>query len=158
MDDSQKSIAAAIGRIPSGCAILTVEHEGHSTGLLVSWVQQAAFEPLSITVAVKRGRPAGSLIGGAGGFLLNLIGEDPSAMFKHFAKGFAPGEDAFVGLEIEPTEFGPLIPACVAFLGCRVNRTVAVGDHDLYVAEVVAAGVQDAAKAYTHVRKTGLAY
>jgi flavin reductase (DIM6/NTAB) family NADH-FMN oxidoreductase RutF len=158
LENSRESIGAAIGRIPSGCAILTVEHEGQATGVLVSWVQQAAFEPLSITVAVKRGRPAGGLIDGAGGFLLNLIGEDPSAMFKHFAKGFAPGEDAFVGLEVEPTEFGPMILAGAAFLGCRVSQKVAVGDHDLYIAEVVAAGVQDGAKPYTHVRKTGLAY
>ena len=158
LEHSRESIGAAVGRLPSGCAILTVAHDGQSTGLLVSWMQQAAFEPLSITVAVKRGRPVGKLIDGARGFLLNLIGEDPSAMFKHFAKGFAPEEDAFAGLNVDPTEFGPQLASCVAFLGCRVSQKLAVGDHDLYIAEVVAAAVQDDAKPYTHLRKTGLAY
>lgn len=158
LDDSRAVIGAAVGRIPSGCSVLTVEHQGQATGQLVSWIQQAAFEPLCITVGVKQGRPAATLIEGSNRFVLNIIGEDAMPMFRHFARGFAPGEDAFAGLDVEPTDFGPLLPACVAFLGCRVVQRVAVGEHDLYIAEVGAGAVQDGAKPYTHLRKTGLSY
>ena len=101
MKADAESIGAGIGRIPSGCSILTVQHAGRSTGLLVSWVQQAAFDPPSISVAVKRGRPAEGLIDGSGRFVLNLVGEDPKPMFKRFGKGFSLEEDAFAGLAIE---------------------------------------------------------
>jgi len=48
--------------------------------MLVSWVQQAAFEPPCVTVCVRDGRPALRLIEGAGQFLLNVMGEDPTAL------------------------------------------------------------------------------
>ncbi|MDO8630489.1 MAG: flavin reductase family protein [Phycisphaerales bacterium] len=158
LSGERSGIGAAIGRIPSGCAILTVEHGGRSTGVLVSWVQQASFEPPSVTVCIRKGRPAAELIDGSQRFLLNLIGDDPTEMFRHFGRGFSLENDAFRGIETEPTEFGVLLRTCIAYLGCRVTQKVAVGDHDLYVAEVVAAASVNGAKPYTHLRSTGLSY
>lgn len=158
MDNKAESIGAGIGRIPSGCSILTVQHAGKSTGMLVSWVQQAAFVPPSISVGVKRGRPAAALLDGSGRFVLNVVGEDPKPMFKRFGKGFSLEEDAFEGLAVEASEFGPLIPECIAQLGCRVIDKVAIGDHDIYFAEVVAARGNTAMKPYVHVRSNGLSY
>jgi flavin reductase (DIM6/NTAB) family NADH-FMN oxidoreductase RutF len=158
LNHERSGIGAAIGRIPSGCAILTVEHDGRSTGLLVSWVQQASFEPPSVTVCIRKGRPATELIDGSQRFLLNLIGDDPTAMFRHFGRGFSLEDDAFHGLQTKPTEYGPMIDGCIAYLGCRVTQKVAVGDHDLYVAEVVAGASVNGAKPYTHLRSTGLSY
>ncbi len=79
-------------------------------------------------------------------------------MFKHFGKGYPPGEDAFAGLSVRDTGFGPLIESCIAHLGCEVKDTVSAGDHNLYVGEVVAGGVVEGAKPYTHLRKNGLSY
>ncbi|MEK7757538.1 MAG: flavin reductase family protein, partial [Planctomycetota bacterium] len=144
--------------VPSGCSILTAEHAGRSSGVLVSWVQQAAFAPPSISVCVKHGRPIVELMEASKRFMLNVIGEDPTAMFRHFGRGFTLDEDAFAGLQTTPTEFGPMIEGCIAHLGCRVIQKVAVGDHDLYVAQVVASVVVNGAKPYTHLRTTGLSY
>ncbi len=158
MKSDLDTVAAAIGRIPSGCSILTVEDDGESTGVLVSWVQQASFEPPAITVCLKRGRPVAGLVDRSQRFLLNVIGEDPSQMFKHFGKGFSLEQDAFSGLAVRSTEFGPLIESCIAHLGCQLIEKVSVGDHDVYVAEVVGAGVVEDARPYTHLRKNGLSY
>jgi len=157
LSSERDSIGSAIGRIPSGCCILTVTNDGRSTGVLVSWVQQAAFDPPTISVCLKRGRPAGPLIDAAGRFLLNIIPEDAKPMFRHFGRGFSPEEDAFAGLSVVQTEFGPLLGDCIAHLGCKVVNQIAVGDHDLYVAEVVAARGADASP-YVHLRKNGLSY
>ena len=91
-------------------------------------------------------------------FMLNVIGEDPTAMFRHFGRGFTLDEDAFAGLQTMPTEYGQMIDGCIAHLGCRVIQKIAVGDHDLYVAEVVAGASVNGAKPYTHLRTTGLSY
>ena len=156
--DDLETMGAAIGRIPSGCSILTAVHDRRSTGILVSWVQQAAFEPLSVTVCLQRGRAAAGMIDASHRFLLNMIGEDPSALFKHFGKGFSLEDDAFAGLSIRDTDFGPLIESCIAHLGCVVKNKVVIEDHDLYVGEVAAAGVVEGAQPYTHLRKSGLTY
>lgn len=158
MKTDRNSIGAAIGRIPSGCSILTVQHEGRATGVLVSWVQQASLEPLCVSVCLKSGRPAAELIDVAGKFLLNIVGEDTKAMFRHFGRGFALDEDAFSGLATEPTAFGPRLAPCIAHLGCQVIQTVSVGDHDLYIAEVLAAEADAGLKPYIHLRSTGLNY
>ncbi len=126
--------------------------------MLVSWVQQAEFTPPSVTVGLKRDRPIVALINDSRRFLLNVIGEDGVRMLQHFGKGFSVKEDAFAGLEIEATDFGPLLKACSAFLGCRVRQVVPVGDHDLYVAEVVAAEADIGTKPYVHLRKSGRSY
>ena len=157
MRTDRESIGAAMGRIPSGCCILTVEHAGQRTGVLVSWVQQAAFEPLSISVCVKKGRPAVELMERARRFLLNVVGEDPAAMFRHFGRGFGPEEDAFAGIRTEATAFGPLLPECIAHLGCELTQSLDVGDHLLYIASVIA-GAGGGNQPYVHLRKSGLSY
>ncbi len=160
MKEDRNDIGSAIGRIPSGCSILTVQHGNRATGLLVSWVQQAAFDPPSITVCVKGGRPALEMIDGAGCFVLNVIGADPRVWFKHFGKGFALDEDAFLGLIVEQTALGPLLTDCIAHLGCRVRDKLSIGDHELYAAEVVSARAPESPDAapHVHIRKSGLSY
>ena len=120
-DAASDPIAEVLGKLPSGCSILTARHEGRSTGLLGSWIQQASFEPLLLTVAVKRGRPLVELVEGSGRFVVNLLGSDPKAMFRHFGKGFGPHEPAYEGRSCREKGFGPS-PACsLGFLECRVQ-------------------------------------
>lgn len=152
------AIGQSIARIPSGCSILTVARGDRSTGMLVSWVQQAAFVPPSISVCVKDGRPPIALIDASGRFVLNVIGEDPAPLFKHFGKGFALDDDAFDGVESDASPFGPTLRSAVAHLGCVVTEKVAVGDHILYVATVEAAHAAADAKPHVHLRKNGLSY
>ena len=56
-DDKNDDLAKVLGRIPSGVFVLTCgDGAGNMTGMLASWVQQAAFEPPMISVGVKNGR------------------------------------------------------------------------------------------------------
>ena len=50
------SLAAALGRIPSGLFVLTVRHGGRELGMLASWVQQCSFEPPQISLAINKER------------------------------------------------------------------------------------------------------
>lgn len=158
MSLTPEAIGTALGRLPSGCSILTITRGEESTGVLLSWVQQAAFDPPSITFCLKRGRPVERLLENGARFLLNLLGDDPVDMFKHFGRGFDLHENAFAGLDVVACEFGPLLQACPAHLGGEVREKVAVGDHDLYIAQVVAARLSGDFKPYVHLRRNGLSY
>jgi len=158
MNESKESLGAAVAKIPSGCSILTVDDDGQRTGVLVSWVQQASFDPLRITVCVKHGRPVGGLIDAAKRFLINVVGEDAGALFQHFGKGFSLEEDAFAGIEFEESLYGPLLADGIAHLGCGVVQRIDAGDHDIYLADVKAARAGEASKPYVHLRKTGFSY
>jgi flavin reductase (DIM6/NTAB) family NADH-FMN oxidoreductase RutF len=157
-EEVRNQIARPLGQIPSGCFVLTARHADQSTGILASWVQQAAFEPPAVTVAVKAGRPIQPLIEASGQFVLNLIPEDRGPMFRHFGKGFAPGEPAFEGLPTRQESAGVVIESCIAHLGCRVVTTADIGDHRIYVAEVIGGALHADAKPYVHLRTNGFGY
>ena len=156
-DTSSTDIGKALGRIPSGCAILTARMGTRRTGMLASWVQQAAFEPPAISVAIKKGRPIVELIEESRGFVVNVIGESTGPMFKHFGKGFGLGEEAFAGLAVRDLPAGVVLEDCIAHLSARVISRCEAGDHWVYVGQVMQGGASDAAP-YVHLRKNGLSY
>ena len=150
--------AAAVGRIPSGVAILTAAAGDRSTGMLASWFQQASFEPLLVTVAVKRGRPIRELMESSGRFALNLLAENPKEMFRVYARGFGPDEDAFADVACRRSAHGVRLDEALAYLGCRIVQRVATGDHDLYVGQVEEARQYGDGRPHVHLRKTGANY
>src|SRR6266446_4493075 len=83
-------LGQALGRIPSGLYILTVTHEGRSTGMLASWVQQAGFDPPMVTVAIAGQRYVGDWVAASGRFTLNQLPAGSKALIRHFGRGFAP--------------------------------------------------------------------
>lgn len=153
-----EAIAKALGRIPSGCAILTAKASGRRTGMLASWFQQTGFEPPMISVAVKKDRPIENLISDSGQFVLNLLGENPTAMFKQFGKGFSLDEDAFAGVTVTDVPAGVALKDTVAQLSARVRSRCDAGDHWLYIAEVSEASIGEVGQPYVHLRKNGFNY
>ena len=159
MDEAMREqLGRALGRIPSGCAIVTARHGNNCTGMLGSWVQQAGFEPPMISVAIKKGRAIEGVIEGSGEFVLNLLSENPTAMFKHFGKGFELGQDAFAGLAVREVACGIEIADQIARLSVRVKSKCDAGDHVVYVGEVVEASAKEEGRAYVHIRKSGWSY
>ncbi len=159
MEESLKQqIAQPLGQIVSGCFVLTAAHGGKSTGILASWVQQAGFEPPAVTVAVKKNRPIRDLIEKSGHFVLNTIGEDSAAVFKRFAKGFDTDDAAFDGLTTRTAPTGVIIDDCLAHLGCRVTGQIDVGDHVVYLGQIIAGSQHREAKPRVHCRNNGLSY
>src|SRR5258708_39256125 len=100
MGEPDPGLAAALGRIPSGVAILTARRGAQATGMLASWVQQCAFEPPSVSVAVKQGRPMNAWLTPGTHFVLNILGDGHKNLVAHFGRGFALDVPAFEGLEV----------------------------------------------------------
>ena len=156
--NTDHDIARAIGRIPSGCAILTAKTGTRRTGMLASWMQQAAFEPPMISVAVRCGRPIEAIIDESGHFIANILSDNPGPMFKHFGKGFALDEEAFAGLAVKDHAAGIIISDQVAWLAGKLRGKHSAGDHFIYLAEVIDAGATPDGKPYVHLRENGLSY
>src|SRR5271168_4132007 len=119
--DPHQSLPAALGRIPSGLFILTARRSAAETGMLTSWVQQCGFEPPHVSVAIQHERPVIAWLEHDAPFTLNILDCSQTDMIVHFGRGFALGEQAFSGLEVDrPEEYGPLLRDALAFLHCRV--------------------------------------
>src|SRR5580698_3348207 len=96
-----ESLAAALGRIPSGLFILTARNGKRETGMLASWVQQCSFDPPQVTAALRKERGVLAWLTDGATFNVNVIPEGGKALVAHFGKGFELGEPAFHGLEVQ---------------------------------------------------------
>jgi flavin reductase (DIM6/NTAB) family NADH-FMN oxidoreductase RutF len=157
--DDSESLAAALGRIPSGLFILTARHGDHETGMLASWVQQCSFEPPQVTIALKKGRDVLDWLTDGASFVLNVLPEGAKSLIGHFGKGFELGQPAFEGLKVARERgVAPVLLAAHAYLVCRVVSRVEAGDHMLLIGRVLAGAVLNPGHPTVHVRKNGLKY
>ena len=157
--DTQKQLSAALGRLPSGLFVLTARRDESETGILTSWVQQCAFEPPAISVAIKQGRPVIPWLTEESPFTLNVLDQTQTDMVAHFGRGFALGEPAFEEVEIERPPDGALVLAeALAYLQCLVGKRFAIGDHELIVARVTGGRLLGEGQPMVHIRKSGMHY
>ena len=155
----QKPLAAALGRIPSGLFVLTLQRDAVETGMLASWVQQCSFTPPGISLAIQPGRDIAGYLTIGSQFTLNILDDTQSDMIAHFGRGFERGQPAFEGLAVTRGESnGPILEEALAFLTCRVTGRHSAGDHDLFVAEVVEGRMLSDGHSYVHLRRSGAHY
>ncbi|MCA8998888.1 MAG: flavin reductase [Planctomycetaceae bacterium] len=162
-DDLKTTIAPVLGRLPSGVFILTsLSGDGQETGMLASWVQQAAFDPPMLTVAVNAKRYLNDWLRAGQPLAVSIVGEAQVNLFSHFGKGFDPGENAFEGVEVERTPLGvPALKDSIGWIEGRPVGSVAAGDHIVYAVEVTAAASKDrlaTERPFVHIRKNGFNY
>lgn len=161
MDDANRNdIGAALGRVPAGLFILTAEHEERRTGILASWVQQVAFKPPMVSVAVAKGRNILPLISGSHRFGLCQLPDNDKVLLRKFAGSIDLDEDPFLGFDmVSDTQTPlPILANGLGYLECEVASHMDVeGDHDLFVGRVVA-GRYFGGKPFIHVRDNGFKY
>jgi flavin reductase (DIM6/NTAB) family NADH-FMN oxidoreductase RutF len=163
VDSNRDDIYPVLGRIPSGVFILTVRGpDGHETGMLASWVQQASFDPPAVTVAIKRGRYVHDWLVAAGPVALSLVGDGQKKLLGHFGKGFEPGVNAFEGVATAAARNGVTVLAeALGWLEGRPVGSLAAGDHTLFLVELTHAGRGpglEGERPMVHIRKSGANY
>jgi flavin reductase (DIM6/NTAB) family NADH-FMN oxidoreductase RutF len=73
----------------------------------------------------------------AGVFALSLLAAGQESLAQHFARGVPP-IGMWHGVETAGgTLTAPLLPGALGWIECRVSAEHAVGDHTLFVGEVV---------------------
>ena len=157
--ESQKQLSASLGRVPSGLFVLTARRGQSETGMLTSWVQQCAFDPPALSVAIKQGRPVIPWLTEESPFTLNILDQTQTDMVAHFGRGFSLGEPAFEEVEIERPPDGALVLAeALAYLQCAVERCFPMGDHQLILARVTGGRLLGEGQPMVHIRKSGMHY
>lgn len=161
MSDStkQEMIGKSLGRIPSGVAILTTQHGKDRGAMLASWFQQCSFDPPMVSVAMKKGRSAETVLEASEKFVLNILHTNQKDVLAHFGKGFSPGEDPFAGVETETAQTGlPVLKHSLCFLECQVRHIYEAGDHRLFVGEILNGGMEEDGAPMVHLRRNGFNY
>ena len=132
------NLELALGRISGGLYIITAKKGDVTSAMLASWVSQASFQPLGVTIAVAKDRAIESLMQVGDQFVLNVLEEgNYQGLMKHFLKRFPPGADRFAGVKTQPAENGsPILGDALAYLECLVTSRLELSDHWIVYATV----------------------
>ncbi len=142
MDSDLKK--TALRMIPYGLYVMTTETEdGRVSAATVNWVTQASFEPPLVVVGVKVDSAGHDLIQESGSFALNILGKGQNGLAFAF---FKPAEREGQTISGESFHAGeatgaPILDNTPAYVECKLVDTVEKGDHSIFIAEVVGAGV-----------------
>ncbi|WP_199248165.1 diflavin flavoprotein [[Phormidium] sp. ETS-05] len=161
MKSLDSDLDKALGRISGGLYIITAKKGEVASAMLASWVAQASFEPLGLTIAVAKDRAIEALMQVGDKFVLNVLAEDNyQALMKHFLKRFPPGADRFAGIKTQTASNGsPILAESVAYLECEVVTRMELTDHHVVYASVNNGRVSDPdARPAIHHRKVGNHY
>lgn len=156
------NVAKAIARISGGLYVVTAAKGSSNGAMVASWVSQASFKPLGITIAVAKDRAIESLMQVGDTFVLNCLEDGNYApLMKHFLKRFPPGADRFEGVQWVPaaSNGSPILIDCIAYLECKVVKRMETSDHWIAYSHVSDGNVsKPQARTASHHRKIGNYY
>ena len=161
MKSLDSDLDKALGRISGGLYIITAQKGEVSGAMLASWVTQASFKPLGLTIAVAKDRAIESMMHVGDKFVLNVLEEgNYQTLMRHFLKRFAPGADRFAGVKTQPATNGsPILTDALAYMECEVVSRMELSDHHIVYAIVDNGRVSNPeALPAVHHRKVGNHY
>ncbi|MDH4074478.1 MAG: flavin reductase family protein [Acidimicrobiia bacterium] len=158
MDPDHKKLA--LRAINYGLYVLTARNGDQYGAGGVNWLSQASFDPPLVMAGVKADSGSAAIIDTTGTFAVNVLAGDQLDIGKAFFRSTSVEDGKINGYAFEdgPETGAPLLLDTPYWFECRVTDTVARGDHTVYVAEVVNAGVRNAEAVPLLLRDTGMNY
>jgi flavin reductase (DIM6/NTAB) family NADH-FMN oxidoreductase RutF len=145
MDEEAKR--QVLRRLPYGMSIMTAIAGGKPAASTLTWLSQCSFRPPLVMIAIQKRSAMHEAVERSGALAVNLLTEEQKPVAEAFFHPPAAQGDRLGDYRFEPgPETGaPLLTDVSAWFEVRVSDSVERGDHTVFVAEVVNAGVRDAA-------------
>jgi flavin reductase len=137
---SSKDFRAALGSFATGVTVVTtMGGEGHGYGMTVNAFSSVSLDPPLVLVCARSGADGSAEIDRNGCFAVNILAVDQEPLSGYFASRDRPrGRDAFRDVEHRVGMTGsPLIEGVAANLDCRLDQSFTVGDHEIFIGEVL---------------------
>jgi flavin reductase (DIM6/NTAB) family NADH-FMN oxidoreductase RutF len=130
----------ACSRFATGVTIASVlDSGGGPHGLTVNSFTSVSLEPPLILISLGRKVTSIGHFRASKHFGINVLATGQQVLSERFAR---KGHDRFDGLEWRSGVTGvPLLPGVLAAIECSVYKIVTMGDHDLFVGEMVHATI-----------------
>jgi flavin reductase (DIM6/NTAB) family NADH-FMN oxidoreductase RutF len=129
-----------MGRFPTGVTVVTALDGTRPAGITVNSICPVSVDPPLLMISIDRRRTLTPVIHRTRAFAVNVLRDDQQSLSMCFAGApTVAGRADFCGAPWHPGETGlPLLDDALAALACEVVLTRTAGDHDLFVARVVA--------------------
>lgn len=148
----------ALRMIPYGLFVATSRDDSGPAAGTINWISQSSFTPPLVMVGIKADSALHRAITASRKFIVHVVAKDQKDLATAFFRGAELSGDRLNGYKVESSRDGiPLLADPPAWFECRVVNDVRGGDHTVFVAEVVEAGVRKDAEPLT-LRDTGFFY
>jgi flavin reductase (DIM6/NTAB) family NADH-FMN oxidoreductase RutF len=147
--------------MPSGLYLLGSRAGPRRNLMTHNWVSQVATQPKLVAVSIRTDAWTHELVSEGQVFALSLLRREDRAVVRAFTKpaseGPEPGQLSGVAVRSGLTG-APIIAQAAAWLECEVRHHLPLGDHTLFVGEVVACGADDLAAPLLRMEDTRMNY
>lgn len=130
----------AMNKLSYGLFVLTAKKDGKDNGCIINTVQQVTTDPNRITMAVNKSNYTHDMVMETGEFTVSVISEEADfELFKRF--GFQSGKTAdkfmdFTDYETADNGIRYITQGTNSYISAKVEQTVDLGSHTLFIAEV----------------------
>jgi flavin reductase (DIM6/NTAB) family NADH-FMN oxidoreductase RutF len=163
-DEYDRLRRRVLWKLPSGLYVVGSTDKGaRRNGMTLNWATQVSFDPKWLGVSVEHGALTHELIEAGGVFSLNIIDREDRAVVRKFTKPVEVDLDASTLNDIPyfdgPATGAPVLAQSVAYLECEVRQPVEIGDHTLFLGQIVhAAFLKDEETAVLRMEDTRMNY
>ncbi|WP_439672584.1 FMN reductase RutF, DIM6/NTAB family [Cupriavidus necator] len=136
---ARRALRDALGQFATGVTIVTAaDADGQPVGVTINAFTSVSLAPPLLLWCLARSSGSLAALRAAPCHAINVLGSGQQALCRRFA---ARGADRFAGVDCRPGPFGTvLIGGTLAYFICRHHSVRVVGDHVIFVVEVVAYG------------------
>jgi flavin reductase (DIM6/NTAB) family NADH-FMN oxidoreductase RutF len=140
MDPIQKK--NALRRLTYGLYIATARGADGPAGGTINWLSQSSFEPPLVMAGIKRDSNLHQAIEFSRAFAIHVVGKSQKNLATSFFRGAEEEAGKLNGYAyVVGTTGAPVLLDAPAWFECRVTDAIQRGDHTIFVAEIVDAGV-----------------
>jgi flavin reductase (DIM6/NTAB) family NADH-FMN oxidoreductase RutF len=128
--------------MPSGLYVVgSTDKADRRNGMTLNWATQVSFDPKLLGIGVEQEAFTHELIAAGAAFSLCIIDREDRAIVRKFTKPVdvdlaAKTLNGFPYLD-GPATGAPVLAQSVAYVECEVRNSVEVGNHTLFLGEVV---------------------
>ena len=131
--------------MPSGLYVVGTTDKGERrNAMTLNFATQVSFDPKWLGIGIERDAFTHELISTGGVFSLCLVDREDRAIVRKFTKPVTVDLAAHTLNEFPyldgPGTGAPVLSQAVAYVECEVRQAVEIGDHTLFLGEVVNAG------------------
>ena len=142
-DEYDRRRRRVLWSMPSGLYVVGSRSGERRNAMTLNWAIQVSSDPKLVAISVEKGAFTHELIAEGGVFSLCVIDREDRAIVRKFTK---PVEvDAVAGTLNgfpfhEASTGAPILTQAVAWIDCRVHRSLDLGSHTVFLGEIVDAG------------------
>jgi flavin reductase (DIM6/NTAB) family NADH-FMN oxidoreductase RutF len=141
-DEYDRLRRRVLWKMPSGLYVVgSTDKADRRNGMTLNWATQVSFDPKLLGVGVEKDALTHELIVAGGVFSLCIVDREDRAIVRKFTKPVDVDLGAKTMNEVAyvdgPVTGAPVLAQSVAYVECEVRQSVEVGNHTLFLGEVV---------------------